>query len=179
MTEDNKSLEKEVKVTKSENVTKKEREISTQLDNSRRHKLMILVALLVILIIVLIFAAGSLMRRATNENLGTNDVRSDYSMMRDGYFGRHYFSTNSGQYVNTQVTNDTVTTTVYNYMRGVVVDVNKDNIIIAGSGRRTTINIDKSTEYTDNVKPVVDDTVVITGTTSNDKITASRIEVTN
>jgi hypothetical protein len=85
----------------------------------------------------------------------------------------------SGQYVSTQATSDSVTTTVYNFKRGVVVAVNSDNIVIAGGGKQTTIKTNSSTVYTDGTKPAVNDTVAITGTTTDNTITATEITVQN
>ncbi|MDB5167481.1 MAG: hypothetical protein JWN26_626 [Candidatus Saccharibacteria bacterium] len=84
-----------------------------------------------------------------------------------------------GRSVQTQVTSDSVTTTVYTYQTGVVVAVNSDSIVIAGNGKQTTIKTNSSTTYTNNVKPAVNDTVVIAGTTADSTITATEIRVAN
>lgn len=84
-----------------------------------------------------------------------------------------------GRSIQTQVTGDSVTTTVYTYQTGVVVAVNSDNIVIAGNGKQTTIKTNSSTTYTNDVKPAVNDTVVITGTTADSTTTATEIRVAN
>ncbi|TAL14847.1 hypothetical protein EPN95_01310 [Patescibacteria group bacterium] len=85
-----------------------------------------------------------------------------------------------GRSIQTQVTDNSVTTTVYTYQTGVVTAVNSDNIVIAGNGKQTTIKTNSSTTYTNDVKPKVNDTVVIAGTTASDgTITATEIRVAN
>ena len=85
-----------------------------------------------------------------------------------------------GRSIQTQVTDSSVTTTVYTYQTGVVVAVNSDNIVIAGNGTQTTIKTNSSTTYTNDIKPAVNDTVVIAGTTASDSsITATEIRVAN
>lgn len=84
-----------------------------------------------------------------------------------------------GQSVQTQADNGSVTTTVYNYLTGVVTAVNSDNIVIAGNGKTTTIATNSSTTYDNDTKPAVNDTVVVTGTTSGATITATDIAVNN
>ncbi len=84
-----------------------------------------------------------------------------------------------GREVYTEITNDTVTTTVYTYLTGVVVAVNSDNIVVAGNGKQTTIQTNSSTTYTNDDKPAVNDTVVIKGTTADNKTTATEIRVAN
>jgi hypothetical protein len=110
------------------------------------------------------------------------------SRYRDGNFGMmgnslRFESRGSnmgyGRYVQTNVSNDSVTTTVYNYQTGVVTAVNSDNIVIAGNGKSTTIKTNSSTQYPNSVKPSVNDTVTITGTTTDNAVTATEINVVN
>ncbi len=84
-----------------------------------------------------------------------------------------------GRSIQTEVTDDKVTTTVYTYQTGVVIAVNSDNIVIAGNGKQTTIKTNSSTKYTDDVKPAANDTVVIAGTTDDGTTTATEIRVAN
>ena len=72
--------------------------------------------------------------------------------------------------IQTQVTDNSVTTTVYSYQTGVVVAVNSDNIVIHCNGTQTTIKTNSSTTYTNDIKLAVNDTVVIAGTTASDSL---------
>lgn len=143
---------------------------------SRNNTIIVVIALAVVGVGLLITAAVLVMRDdlATNTR-NANGLRGG---MHVTHFGGQGFD-GTGRYVSTEVTNDSVTTTVYNYKRGVVVAVNKDSIEIAGGGKRTTIKTNSSTVYTDDTKPAVNDTVTVTGTTTDGTITATEVTVQN
>jgi hypothetical protein len=73
----------------------------------------------------------------------------------------------------------TTTNTTYTQTEGVVTAVNGDSITVAGGGKTQTIKTNSSTTYADDVKPVVNDTVVVVGTKDGDTITATQISVYN
>jgi hypothetical protein len=148
-------------------------------DQKSKKNLIIIVSILAVVGIGLVITAASFAIRGsrladdgmgrTNGFAGTTHmVQFDGNSIRGG-----------GRYVSTQVTNDSVTTTVYNYKRGVVVAVNADSIEIAGGGSRTTIKTNSSTVYTNDTKPAVNDTVTVAGTTTDKVITATEITVQN
>jgi hypothetical protein len=139
-----------------------------------------------LIITVVVLTAIALGLIGTMAYLAMQQDRADNAASRSERFGSKHMSRyyshgfdGSGRYISTEVTNDSVTTTVYNYKRGVVVAVNKDNVEIAGGGKRTTINTNGDTIYTDDMKPEVNDTVTVTGTTTDGKITATEITVQN
>lgn len=70
----------------------------------------------------------------------------------------------------------TTTNTTYTQTQGVVTAVASDSITVAGGGKTQVIKTNSSTTYTDDVKPAVNDTVVVVGTKSGDTITATQIE---
>lgn len=84
-----------------------------------------------------------------------------------------------GQYSRTEMHNNTVSTTVYTSFTGVVVEVHDGDIVVAGNGTRMTITTDSSTQYDNDIKPAINDTVTVTGTTSGNKTTATGITVIN
>jgi hypothetical protein len=84
-----------------------------------------------------------------------------------------------GTSVQTSATNNTVTTTVYTELTGVVTAVNDGSIVVAGNGTTETITTNSSTVYDNSVKPAVNDTVTIVGTTSGSTTTATEIGVNN
>lgn len=166
------------KVSTHNDITKKDLKAAELHDKVSRRGVIIAVSVLTLVIVGLIAAAGAVALRGSDNR---------FAAQGDGFTTMHFtrFAGNdspvsgAGQYVSTQATNDSVTTTVYNFKRGVVVAVNSDNIVIAGGGKQTTIKTNSSTVYTDSVKPAVNDTVAITGTTANSMITATEITVQN
>lgn len=73
----------------------------------------------------------------------------------------------------------TTTTTTYTQTEGVITAVNTDSVVVAGGGKTQTIKTNGSTQYVNNVKPAVNDTVVVTGTKSGDTLTATQVAVYN
>lgn len=159
-------------------VTKQDVREAELRDKASRRSLIIIVAVLTLLIIGLIAGAGVVAMRGRENRFA--DPMNGFGMTRiTSIAGNDMPVSGSGQYVSTQATNDSVTTTVYNFKRGVVVAVNTDNIVIAGGGKQTTIKTNSSTVYTDSIKPAINDTVAITGTTADSTITAIEITVQN
>ena len=137
-----------------------------------------LIAILIIAILILLalaVGAGYMMNNHFERRLISQPNYTVNRMMRyDDNSGVGY-----GQYVETTASSGSITTTVYNYKTGVVTAVNSDNIVIAGNGKQTTIKTDSSTQYVGGTKPVVNDTVSVIGTTTDNTITATRISVVN
>jgi len=73
----------------------------------------------------------------------------------------------------------TTTKTTYTQTQGVVSSVNGDTIVVAGGGKTQSIKTNGHTKYTEDVKPAVNDTVVIVGTKDGDTITATQVAVYN
>lgn len=73
----------------------------------------------------------------------------------------------------------TTTNTTYTQTRGVVTAVNNDSIVVAGGGKAQTIKTNGSTKYVDDIKPKVNDTVVVTGTKDGDALMATQVAVLN
>lgn len=73
----------------------------------------------------------------------------------------------------------TTTNTTYTQTEGVVTAVNGDSITVAGGGKTQTIKTNSSTTYANDMKPAVNDTVVVVGTKDGDTITATQISVYN
>lgn len=73
----------------------------------------------------------------------------------------------------------TTTNTTYTQTRGVVTAVNTDAVTVAGGGKTQTIKTNSSTKYADDMKPKVNDSVVITGTKDGDVLTATQVAVIN
>jgi len=147
-------------------------------DRAGKRGLIATLIILIIIIVGLIIAAGYFAVRSNAYNrfgIGAPGVTTIDRSIRFG--GRGFVG--GGQYTTTEVSNGSVTTTVYNYITGVVTAVNSDNIVIAGGGKSTTIQTNGSTTYTDGTKPAVNDTVTVEGTTSGSTITASQITVDN
>jgi len=141
-----------------------------------RRGLIIGLVVIAVLVLGLLGVAGFAVFNGTQQRL-SNGNESGFTgrssmMYRGSGFGR-------GGTVQTEVSDGTVTTTVYNYLTGVVVAVNSDNIVVAGNGKQTTVKTNSSTSYVGNVKPVVNDTVTIAGTTADSVITATEINVAN
>ncbi len=141
-----------------------------------RRGLIVIVILVVLFLLALATAAGFMMRNRYER--GIND-QPYYTVNRMMHYGGYGSGIGYGQYVQTQASSDSVTTTVYNYQTGVVTAVNSDNIVIAGNGKQTTIKTDSSTQYVGGTKPVVNDTVSVVGTTTDNTITATQISVIN
>jgi hypothetical protein len=139
-----------------------------------------LIITLAILGVILLFLIGAGAYMLFNNSSDYSDV-SNRGFRETRMMQRMAYNSGSdlgyGSYQQTTATNDSVTTTIYNYVRGVVVAVNGDNIVIAGNGKQTTIKTNASTMYT--TKPVVNDTVTVVGTTTDSTITATEIGVTN
>jgi hypothetical protein len=136
-------------------------DVRSENSNSRnialnRRGLIIGLVVLVVLALGLAGAAGFAVLNGTQQRLSERNgsgFTGSSMMYRESGFGR-------GRTVQTEVSDGTVTTTVYNYLTGVVVAVNSDNIVVAGNGKQTTIKTNSSTTYVGN-KPVVNDTVTI------------------
>jgi hypothetical protein len=138
-----------------------------------------LIATLIIVVLIvlgLVMVAGFMMNNRYQRGLMDQPNFTVNSMMRNGHYGS---GASYGQYVQTQASSGSVTTTVYNYQTGVVIAVNSDNIVIAGNGQQTTIKTNSSTQYIGGKKPVVNDTVSVVGTTTDNTITATQIGVVN
>ena len=73
----------------------------------------------------------------------------------------------------------TTTNKTYTQTQGVITAVNSDNIVVAGGGKTQTIKTNGDTKYSDDEKPAVNDTVVVTGTKDGDTITATQVVVFN
>lgn len=159
-------------------ITKKELKDAEMRDKASRKSLIIAVAVLTLLLIGLIVGAA-VVAMQVRQNRFADPMNGFGATTITRFIGSDAPVSGSGQYVSTQATNDSVTTTVYNFKRGVVVAVNSDNIVIAGGGKQTTIMTNGSTVYTDGTKPALNDTVAITGTTVGSTITASEITVEN
>ena len=147
-------------------------------DSKSRKNLLIAVSVLSVIGVGLLITAVALVVRSDASPTGSREIGGVRGGMHITRYGGQPFD-GTGRYISTEVTNDSVTTTVYNYKRGVVVAVNKDSIEIAGGGKRTTIKTNSSTVYTDDTKPAVNDTVTVTGTTTDGTITATEITVQN
>ena len=141
-----------------------------------RRWLILLVIAVLLFLLALAAATGYMIRNRYERDLNNQPYYTVNRMMHyDGYgSGIGY-----GQYIQTQVSSGSVTTTVYNYQTGVVTAVNNDSIVIAGNGRQTTIKTNSSTQYVNDKKPAVNDTVSVVGTTTDNTITATQINVIN
>lgn len=148
--------------------------------NNRRNRMSRrgLIATLIIAVIVLValaMVAGFMINNRLERRLIDQPYYTVNRMMHyGGGAGVGY-----GQYVQTTASSGSVTTTVYNYQTGVVTAVNSDSIVIAGNGQQTTIKTNSSTQYVNNKKPAVNDTVSVIGTTTDNTITATQISVVN
>lgn len=142
----------------------------------KRRGLVIGLVVLAVLALGLIGAAGFVVLNSTQQHLSE---RSGSGIMSGGMHIYDRSGFGRGRTVQTEVNDSTVTTTVYNYLTGVVVAVNSDNIVVAGNGKQTTIKTNSSTSYTNDTKPVVNDSVTIAGTTADNVITATQIAVAN
>jgi len=141
----------------------------------RRGMLITLIIILIVLVAIAM-AAGYMMNNRYQRGLMDQPNFTVNRMMR---YDRSGPGVGYGQYVQTQASSGSVTTTVYNYQTGVVTAVNSDNIVIAGNGQQTTIKTNSSTQYVNSKKPAVNDTVSIVGTTADNTITATQIGVVN
>ncbi len=159
--------------------TPNEQEPADTPTNSKKNQRGLIIGLSVAgLLLIGIFIGGGLWvfgavarQNAVSARPYFNDGVSSRLSMRSGY--------GYGNEIDTQVSNGTVTTTVYTYQTGVVVAVNSNTIVIAGGGKQTTIDTNSSTTYVGGVKPAVNDTVRVAGTTANSTITATSIAVIN
>jgi len=166
--------DKELKEVNNERV--KEADSKTMSQKTSYKGLIITLSIIGLIIIGLIVGGGVwLLNRAAQRTDLRNQPFGGVALRETGRPAFGY-----GTAVQTQVGSDnTVTTTVYTYQTGVVVAVNSDNIVIAGSGKQTTIKTTSSTNYVNNQKPVVNDTVRVAGTTDNGTTTATDIAVIN
>ena len=165
---------------KATNAYDKDVTVTSWRDRMGRHGWWWLTGAIVVLLFLVALAAGA-GYMMSNRFYGRHMIdQPDYTVNRmmhydgDGMMGIGY-----GQYVETQASSGSVTTTVYNYQTGVVTAVNSDNIVIAGNGQSTTIKTNSSTQYVGGKKPVVNDTVSVVGTTTDNTITATQISVVN
>ncbi len=141
-----------------------------------RHTL--LITIIALIIVCLLILATALVTEGIANQRNSQQIRGGFGestrVVRTGHGMFGYGTT-----VRTEATTNSVTTTVYTYLTGVVVAVNSDNIVIAGNGKQTTITTNSSTKYDNDTKPVVNDTVTVVGTTADNKTTATEIAVTN
>lgn len=128
---------------------------------------------------LLLVAVIALAVAYTIESQSTKDRERSQSQGSGFVFEQRGSGFGRGHAVRTEIDGDTVTTTVYKYLTGVVVKVTNDTIVVAGGGKQTTIQTDRNTTYVAGVKPAVDDTIVVAGTTSDGVITATDIRVAN
>jgi len=138
---------------------------------------LIVIAILVVLFLLSLAAAAGFMMNNRFER-GLMD-QPNFTVNRMMHYDRYGSGVGYGQYVQTEASSGSVTTTVYNYQTGVVIAVNSDNIVIAGNGQQTTIKTNSSTQYVNSKKPVANDTVSVVGTTTDNTITATQISVVN
>lgn len=159
-----------------ETVQPKQPEAVATHNKMNRRGLIIGLVILAVLAVGMLGAAGyvAVMARYNNNHMQAPGMigGSPYGTRSGGGFGH-------GRSVHTEINGDSVTTTVYNYVTGVVVAVNSDNIVIAGGGKQTTIKTNGSTTFVGSVKPKVNDTVTIVGTTADSVTTATQIQVLN
>lgn len=147
-------------------------------ESFRRHRRLVVTLWVVgAVVAVLVFIAGLFVVRAIFEYRTSSRypgfVQTETSHIRvTSPFGYSRF-------MQTSSDNNTVNTTVYTSLTGVVTAVNGDNIIVAGDGKQTTITTNSSTTYDGDVKPKVNDTVTVIGTTAGDTTTATEIGVLN
>jgi uncharacterized protein YdeI (BOF family) len=128
---------------------------------------------LILLVMAAIFVVHRVAERSTtNTNVPQFISRGGFG----GYHGVTYYSQSS----STDGPTTTTTTTKYTVTVGVVTKVNSDSIVVAGNGKTQTIATNSSTTYFNDTKPAVNDTVRIVGTAdSNNKVTATEVEVAN
>lgn len=142
----------------------------------KRRGLIIGLVVLAVLALGLVGAAGFVVLNSTQQRF---TGQGEPGFMGRGMRINARSSFSQGGTVQTEVSDGSVTTTVYNYLTGVVVAVNSDNIVVAGNGKQTTIKTNSSTSYVNDTKPVVNDSVTIAGTTADNVITATQIAVAN
>ncbi len=153
-------------------------------DSKTRHKvgrrgLIFTVVILSMLVLGLVATTGYMLAGGYVRHSSLVDDSGFTAMSRVMRFGGDRSGIGYGSYVNTQVSGDTVTTTVYTTQTGVVTAVNSDNIVIAGNGKQTTVKTNSSTQYDNGTKPAVNDTVTVVGTTVDNTTTATEIGVVN
>jgi hypothetical protein len=145
---------------------------------NKRRVLILWVTGLVVVIVGLLVAAAVLAFVGISRDSSTRPTFGDGSRgFARSFGGDSQFG--YGTSVQTSATNNTVTTTVYTELTGVVTAVNDGSIVVAGNGTTETITTNSSTVYDNSVKPAVNDTVTIVGTTSGSTTTATEIGVNN
>jgi uncharacterized membrane protein len=164
-----------------DNVTEQPQPVAPASDSpkvgySNRRKLVLGLIVLSVFVLGLLATAGFAVYNGMHQRFADGD---DQGFSRGMHMRSGSGFSRQGQTVQTDVSNGAVTTTVYNYVTGVVTAINSDNIVIAGNGKQTTIKTNSSTSYVGNTKPAVNDTVSIAGTTADNVITATQISVAN
>lgn len=148
----------------------------------RSSKSWVIAIVAIVVVIYLMLVVGGLWFFHTvadhRNGYGSNGaVTSQQQIKRSGFWG------GERMYTIRQSSSDglttTTTNTTYTQTQGVVTAVNKDSIVIAGGGKTQTIKTNSSTNYVDDTKPAVNDTVVAVGTKDGDTITATQIAVYN
>jgi hypothetical protein len=180
----------EEKHSKDETVTKKVtakpatehpvKEVVAQPHRSRQWVIGI-VAAVVALYVVIVIGGLWLFHVVNNRAASMGGVNQHTSMM--GYGDAPGQVSGQQTFTQTATTSDgltsTSTTTTYTQTQGVVTAVNGDSIIVAGGGKTQTIKTTSSTAYVNNMKPAVNDTVVIIGTKDGNTITATQVGIYN
>jgi Domain of unknown function (DUF5666) len=148
---------------------------------NKRHKRGLIIGLIVggVVVFVMIgMVTYAIANRLYGRHVAPGD-RFGTSSTQITHFGRGGMGMGYGSRIETQVGSGTVTTTVYTYLTGVVTAVGNDSITVAGHGKTTIIKTSSSTSYAGDIKPSVNDTVTIAGTTDNDGIIATEVSVEN
>jgi len=116
-----------------------------------------------ILIIIVGLISGVAFHHRLNENV---------SIIQDKGFGAPGMMLRSGertQWNSTQANQQVLS--------GVVTGVNGTTFTLAGEGNTNSITTNDSTQYTNDTKPAVNDTVTVYGTTNNGVFTAQEVVV--
>jgi Domain of unknown function (DUF5666) len=124
--------------------------------------------LFVVAVIVagLIFAGGmAAARHSSSDRVFNLNAGSGFTGMRGGGFGR---TGNGGIMMSGNSQSN---------LRGVVTAVNGSDFTVAGNGATTQISTSSSTQYADGNQVKLNDSVVVSGTTSNGTLQASQIVI--
>jgi hypothetical protein len=119
------------------------------------------------LIIVVVFIFGMFLGRVSNQNRAHQFNNYRFGGQSFNSTGRRTgFGMFGGQNSQNQ-----------DRIQGVVTNVSGSTLTVAGDGTTNAVQINSSTQYSGGNSAAVDDTVIVSGTTSNGAFTASKIDI--
>jgi len=160
-------VDKLVDAPKTAKITETENQVVTTTPHKASSLLLIIVAILLFFTVAV--GAGSALMLIRSNHMPHRGEMIIYGQRNMPFSNHMYIETSS----SSSTTNSTINS-------GVVTSVSGSSFVIAGNGNQTTVNTTGDTTYNTTDKKVsVNDSVIVTGTKSNNTVTATDVRIMN